>query len=493
MFEALLITLREGIEAALVVGLVLLSLQKSGRSGLRRYVFAGVGAAVLASAIGAWVLRHLPVDEEIFEGVLMWTAAVFVAGMLVWMHRTSKHLRAEIDAKVRSIAGDGVASASGSGAGTGWGLALFVFVMVVREGIETVLFLSAVSLNTAALQEFIGGCFGILLAVAFAVGFVRGGAWLDLRKFFAATTAMLLVLVVQLAINGYHELSEAGVLPATKQQMAIIGPIVRNNTLFLIAIMLFPLALFLAGGRSTEEKPAGSDPEEHPAEARKRRAARRSAFALRFGVAGLTTGVLALLTADIVFSAPPAAPAPTPLSFEEGVVRVRVSDLADGNLHTYSCPVDGRRVRFLCLKTSDGKLRTAFDACEICGEFGYAQQGEQIICLNCTAEINALSIGRGGGCNPIPLASEVRGDSIVVGRVALAAGTKWFQATGAVEEEPVEIDPVCRMRLLPAQIVTRVEYGGKRYAFCGMAGCAKAFQEDPERFVGKAPPKEETR
>ncbi|HEY5162441.1 MAG TPA: FTR1 family protein, partial [Terriglobales bacterium] len=181
MLEALIITLREGVEAALIVGITLAYINKIGRPELRRPVYAALGAAAAGSIGVAVVLSRLKFNQDIFEGWVMLVAAVFVVTMIVFMMRTGRKLKGAIEGKVGSMAENS----------SRLGLFLFVFLMVLREGVETVLILSAVSLNTTELLNFLGTLIGIGLAVAFGVMFVRGTVKVNLQKFFKVTTVIL--------------------------------------------------------------------------------------------------------------------------------------------------------------------------------------------------------------------------------------------------------------------------------------------------------------
>src|SRR5438128_2563588 len=233
MFSALVVTLREGVEAALIVGITLVYLSKIGRPDLRRTVYIALGAALLASVGGAVALSYLPITQDTFEGWVMLVAAVMVVSMIVFMMRTARKLKGEIESKVGSLAG----------AGSQWGLFAFVFLMVFREGIETVAILAGVSLNSTELMSFLGTLLGVALAVVFGVMFVKGSVRIDLRKFFNVTTVILFFVAAQLIISGLHELSEHEVLPSSKREMAIIGPIVRNDLFFFVTI--FALAALM--------------------------------------------------------------------------------------------------------------------------------------------------------------------------------------------------------------------------------------------------------
>ncbi len=293
MFESFVIMLREGIEAALVIGIIMVVLKRTERSDLGRPVWWGLGLAVLASIGAAVALNLLSVNEEAYEGTLYWISAAFVVSMMWWVHRKSKTLRADIEKRVKSAA---EAAALGKSRKEAWGLGAFAFLMVFREGAETVMMLSAVRLTTDAMLGFIGTLLGLAAAVVFGVMFFKGSLKVDLRRFFAVTEWVLAIFVAQLVINGYHEFSEAGVMPATQLSMALVGPVVRNNALFIIALVAIPLFIWLTKQRETGEPGVAlSAAEERLAAAR----AKRDRF-YRFGA--VASSLMVLIAVGVVYA-----------------------------------------------------------------------------------------------------------------------------------------------------------------------------------------------
>ena len=132
MLSALLVALREGVEAALVVGIVLVYLNRTGRRALAGYVWGGVLLASLSSVLAAILLQRWQVSEDGFEGLLMLAAAALVVTMIIWMNRVARHLKKEIEQRVEIYAQQ-------SNRAAGWGIGFFVFLMVLREGAELVL------------------------------------------------------------------------------------------------------------------------------------------------------------------------------------------------------------------------------------------------------------------------------------------------------------------------------------------------------------------
>ncbi len=194
MLSALLVALREGVEAALVVGIVLVYLNRTGRRALAPFVWMGVGAAAICSFVAALLLQRWQVNEDGFEGLMMLVAAVLVVTMIIWMNRIARSLKKEIEARV-----EGYASRTTRAAGIGIGI--FVFTMVLREGAELVLILRAVELSSAGMEVWIGTGVGILLSVLVGLFFFQGTLKIPLGRFFAVTSTILMVVAFQLALD----------------------------------------------------------------------------------------------------------------------------------------------------------------------------------------------------------------------------------------------------------------------------------------------------
>lgn len=411
MLEALIVTLREGVEAALVVGIIVAFLRKEGHDRFLGAVWSGLAVAVAASFGGALLLRRVAVNEEAFEGVLYVVSAIVVGSFVVWMWRHAH----SIGGRMRGTLGRIMAARNAAWVAVG--LFCFTFFMVVREGIETVLFLSAVSLTSSGLGTFLGAAVGVAAAVVFGFLFVRGSVRIDLGRFFKITGIALSIFVVQLLFNGYHELSEAGWLPANEASMALIGPLVRHEFFFFAAVLALPLLMLVVPGRAAEPAPA---PAASGADARLERAAalRQRRARLAGGVLGIA--ILALLTVGFTYSRPAETRSPaTPVEpGADGALHIPLDRLGLGELHRFQVEIDGEAVRFIAVRVEEGDgpdaVVTGFDACLICGDKGYVQDQAGVACLHCHSVIHPPSIGMAGGCNPIPLASRVEGGELVV-------------------------------------------------------------------------------
>jgi FTR1 family protein len=415
MLSALLVALREGVEAALVVGIVLVYLNRTGRRSLASFVWTAVVLATAASFAAAMLLQRWRVSEDGFEGLLMLLAAILVITMIVWMNRVAKKLRVEIEQRVETYAQRATRAA-------GWSIGLFVFLMVVREGAELVLILRAVELSSAGVEVWIGTALGIAIAVAVGLFFFQGTLRIPLPRFFAATTVILMVVAFQLLLTGLHELSEALWLPSSKTEMATIGPIVRNEVFFFVVI-LGAAALVVLREWFGAKKPS-IDATLNPAERRMLDWEFQRRRRWSFGAATLCVLVVFALAGEYVYARTMAQrPAATALVAQGEQVRIPLSELTDANLHFFSAEVNDTVIRFLVVHKNNGDYGTALDACQICGNAGYRQEGQNIICLNCAAAMNIPSIGERGGCNPIGVKSRVEGGELVVSLSALAEAT----------------------------------------------------------------------
>src|SRR3989449_1746642 len=414
MLQAFIITLREGVEAALIVGITLAYLAKIGRPELRKSVYAALAAAFLGSIGVAILLSRTHWNQDIFEGWIMLAAAFFVVTMIIFMMKTGRKLKGRIEGKVGLLAGQDA-----------WfGLFLFVFLMVLREGVETVLILGAVTLNSSELLSFLGTLLGVIVAILFGVVFVKGSVRINLQKFFRVTTVILFFVAAQLVVSGLHELSENGVLPSSRQEMAIIGPIVRNDLFFFITILVLAALMVLFEMKSRQ-------PVDLPASGAARRKALWTARRERLWMASVYVCsfiFIVMVTAGFIYEKSASALSPaTAVSFVNGQVAVTLSQVYDGDLHRYEAKVGEVEVRFWIYQKPDGKIATLFDACEICGPVGFYKGPNGIVCKNCAAPINPQSVGMPGGCNPVPLKAEVTNDAVIISEADVAAGSHYFE------------------------------------------------------------------
>ena len=420
MLQTFVITLREGVEASLVIAIAISYLRKTGRLELLPTVYRALGIAVIACILTAWALSQISYSAEAFEGWTLLLSAAFVLSMVIWMNRHGKTMKTEIETRLQNDTGSSTSS---------WGVFAFVFLMIFREGVETVLLLAATRLNTSGIFEALGAVLGIGLAVLFGVSFIRGTIRVNLRQFFQMTTVILMVVVVQLAITGLHELSEGQILPSSRQEMALIGPVVKNDIFFFITILALSAAMILFESRKRRVPKA--DGIEGAALRKIKAAARREKLWM---VASCTASCVFILfiTAEFIYARQATALSVSePVTLQNGAVRIPVNRVNDAMLHRYELEDGGVHVRFIVIEKPDRTLATAFDACAICGTQGFYQKGPELICRNCASAIVTSTVGTKGGCNPIPFQSHVEGDTLIIDAAALEGGLRMFAASRA--------------------------------------------------------------
>jgi high-affinity iron transporter len=208
MLQAFVITLREGLEAFLIVAISLAYLRKTGRRALVPAVHWGIGASIVLS-IAAGVLLARAANQALWEGVLALVAAVLVASLTVHMWRAGKKLKKDIEGRLE-------VSAARAGAGAFAGVFAFTLLMITREGMETALLMNALLFQVRSMQIVAGAVAGTLVAAFVAWLWSKYGHRVNLSRFFQVTAVFLLVFVVQLLIYGFHELTEANLFPGSE-------------------------------------------------------------------------------------------------------------------------------------------------------------------------------------------------------------------------------------------------------------------------------------
>ncbi len=209
MLSSFVVTLREGLEAALIVGLILATIRRTGAGGLRRPVWLGVAGALALSLLGGIafgvVVGELPEDlEETVEGVATVVAVGVLTFMVFWMRDRAAKLAESVRSQV--VAAAGISS--------GLALGLLSFTSVLREGLETALFLYASLTGTSTAAGVLGAFLGVTVAVALGYGLYRGTLHLDLGRFFAVTGVLLLLFAAGLLAGAVAEIQESGASPA---------------------------------------------------------------------------------------------------------------------------------------------------------------------------------------------------------------------------------------------------------------------------------------
>ncbi len=269
MFPSYILSLREGLEAALIIGIVIGALNKFNRRELTPVVWNGTLSAVLISVITALILNSVGASlegsaEQIFEGITMFLAAGVLTWMIFWMHHQARHIKRDLEVGVRQAT-----LHTGTKA-----LFLLAFTAVLREGIELALFLTAATMASDDQQVMTGALLGLgtsaLLGWSLFASLVR----LDLRRFFQVTGALLILFAAGLVAHGVHEFNEVGWIPGIIEHVwdinfllnekSSLGEVLKalfgyngNPSLTeVIAYLGYFLAVFLGIRRATTKVPA---------------------------------------------------------------------------------------------------------------------------------------------------------------------------------------------------------------------------------------------
>lgn len=209
MYAGLLITLREGIEAFLVVGILLGFLIKIGQPRFKRYVWFGAALGILASAVLAVLFQLLAIQftgaaAEVFELLVSLAAVCVLTWMVLWMQKQSRTIRAELEQKVKLAVSNGQVFA----------LSSLAFIAVLREGLETALFLGALTATMKDPQLFMGALLGLAAAVAITYVIFKTTVRLDLRKFFLVTGVLIIFIAAGLLGHAVMTLEELNLVPS---------------------------------------------------------------------------------------------------------------------------------------------------------------------------------------------------------------------------------------------------------------------------------------
>ena len=250
MLQAFVITLREGLEAFLIVAISVAYLKKTGRNRLIPAVHWGIAASI-ALSIAAGVLLAQASNQALWEAILAIVAAVLVTSLTVHMWRAGRRMKRDIEGKLEQ-------SSVKTGRAAFLGIFIFTLLMITREGMETALLMNALLFQVRSMQIVSGALAGTLLAAGIALLWSRYGHRVNLARFFQVTAVFLFVFVFQLLIYGFHELTEANLFPGSEAWHAATEPYGPDGiygqymTYLLVALPLGWLAIASFSKRETQ-------------------------------------------------------------------------------------------------------------------------------------------------------------------------------------------------------------------------------------------------
>lgn len=228
MISTLLITLREGLEVALILGIVMAYLAATGNRHRFKDIWLGTLLAVFASLVAGAVIYFTAGElegrgEQVFEGTAMFLAAIVLTWMIFWMRKQAANIKGQLHVQIQSVLSSGSAL----------GLVGLAFIAVAREGIETVLFLfAATSVAESPLLSISGGIAGLAIAAVIGYTLYKGTSKLNLRAFFNVTSLLLIMFAAGLLAHGLHEFQEASIIPTFVEHVWDINHILPEQSVF---------------------------------------------------------------------------------------------------------------------------------------------------------------------------------------------------------------------------------------------------------------------
>lgn len=461
----------------------------------------------VALITGMLLARWTPVyGRKAFRGLIFGLAFGLLGGIIIYFisfrHETVTAARSSLFAiaALAAVVNGGALSLtkirSTAASAVGWGATLsfiaalgasaaFSFFAIITE--------QALSAITVLNTELILNIGGILAGACLIVFFVPLTAYLSAKSGKAIVSGFILIVSALLVIPwcadvllGLMRLEMAEVTSIRLSFVAKVGKYahaVPYALVFLIAVL--SLVYF---AKRTAPLP---DDLFTMQQAERRKARSRMLLDLRWFKAALASVVVilaVLLYHDLYASRPPKISTPVNLTPDlNGLIKVKISDVADGKLHRYSYVTDdGHVVRFFMINRitnrsgEQSRIGVVYDACLLCGDMGYIQEKNEVICIACNVRIFIPSIGKAGGCNPIPLKHAVEGEHVVVSAEELDKGARYFTEVISIKVK----DPVSRKELNTLKAPYRYEYKGRTYFFESEPSLEK-FKADPETYTGE--------
>lgn len=371
-----------------------------------------------------------------------------------------------------------------------WGAALFfTAALAAASAYSFSVFMAEKAITTSSVLNTevilnVGGILAGFVLVAFMAPLTahmseRNGRW-AVAGFLLFVSALLVSYWSSDLLLGMMRLE---MIELTSIRVSIVAKSGKYAALFsyldLLMIALLSLTYFLKRPAVTADELVGME----PAERRKARSVVLLEMRwFRGALASLLVVLTLLLYHDLYASRPPRITKPVNMTPDaSGVIKVKLEELADGNLHRYAYVTDdGHVVRFFMINRSGGKkIGVVYDACMLCGDMGYLQDKNEVICIACNVRIFIPSIGKAGGCNPIPLPHMIEGGQVSVSVAELDKGARYFS-----EVVPVKVkDPVTGKEMISRDAHQRDEYKGRCYFFESAESMEK-FRATPEKYIG---------
>lgn len=382
----------------------------------------------------------------------------------------------------------------------GWGTALFYSAVLTAAATFSFLALSTEEslsttsvLNTELLLNIGGIITGALIVASLIPVIAHLGTRIG-RGLIAAFAALLsLLLVLPWCAELLLGLMRLELAELTSGRLSFVAKVTKYSYVLPYVHIAIIAALALLFFRKRPSEVDHEDSGLDKAELRKARS--RVLLEMRWFKAAITAACAicaVLLTYDLYASRPPRlSPAIMLTPDAAGLIKLRADDVADGNLHRFSYVTDdGHVVRFFVINSMSGsqggrkKFGVVYDACMLCGDMGYLQNKNEVVCIACNVRMFKPTIGKEGGCNPIPLKHAIDGDSIVISARDLDSGARYFSEVVRIKVK----DPVTGKELDNLKAPFKYEYKGRIYYF-ETEKSMEQFKASPDTYAGDQPPR----
>jgi high-affinity iron transporter len=225
MIASYFLALREGLEAALIISVLLGTLRKLDRPQNKSTIWLGTGAAVLLSILVGYLLNLLGASfegraEEIFEGITMLLAAGVLTWVIIWMRNNSRKLNQQLESDVEQALLDN----------SGWALFSLAFLAVIREGVELAFFLTAAAVDVDGTTILVGAALGLGTTILVSILLFMSLIQLDIKRFFQVTSWILILFAAGLVAHGVHEFNEVGLIPPIIEHLWDINHLLDENS-----------------------------------------------------------------------------------------------------------------------------------------------------------------------------------------------------------------------------------------------------------------------
>ncbi len=227
MLPSVLVTLREGLEAALIIGILLGFVSKTKLFHLKKPILLGIGLGILASILTALFFSYIAggfegKNEEVFEGVIMLMATGIITYMIIWMQKQSSNENNHIEEKLLNATSNQNV----------WSIFSLSFLAIYREGVEIVLFIGAIISTSTVLASLVGAVIGLIGAIILSYLLFKTTVRLPIQSFFKTTGVLLIFIAAGLFAHGIHELQEAHVFPTMIEHLYDVNDILNEKGTF---------------------------------------------------------------------------------------------------------------------------------------------------------------------------------------------------------------------------------------------------------------------